>query len=67
METRAIKWHIVNGGLNEKARLTTSPSHSYHSGNGGEDAVVESFVVNAPDGSKFLVQITKLKGEDPIG
>ena len=62
MKTDAIKWHVINDGL-KKANFNVHPSTTYSEGILGSDAVVETFTVNAPDGSQFLIAITRLKKE----
>lgn len=69
METNAIKWHMLNGGCNvdsTKKYPLFRANHSFcHSMEGGLDAptIVEQFTLQAPDGSEFLISITKLKKE----
>jgi len=64
MDTRGIKYHMTNGGIGEKCRMRVSSSHTYNDGKLDGESTVESFTVNAPDGSMFLVQIVKLRKEN---
>ncbi len=61
MKTDAVRWTMENGGLNA-SRMTCFPSRDFAPSE-DEGPRIEQFVLNAPDGSSFLVQITKLKHE----
>ncbi len=60
MKTDAVRWHLLNGGL-LGARFNTSPSYCHGDGSLADESVVEQFSITAPDGSRFLISITKLK------
>lgn len=61
MRTDGVKWAMTNGGLTVN-RMTCFPSRDVAPSEEGGPRI-EQFVLNAPDGSSFLVQITKLKDE----
>lgn len=60
MKTNAIKWHMINEGL-KSARMIESTSYCYNDGSLGGEDVIEQFSIQAPDGSSFMVSITKLR------
>jgi len=44
--------------------VRTSSTERYDGGKLGDPTLIEGFTVTAPDGSRFLVQITKLRSEE---
>lgn len=63
MKTDAVKWCMQNGGLNTNRLIAFSSDHQPSNDEGKMEPVTETFMVHAPDGSQFVVQITKVLDE----
>lgn len=64
MDTRGIKWCMENTGLKATRIMCCPSSMCYSDGKIDSETRVETFQVDAPDGSQFVVTITKLKDEN---